>query len=283
MPFENSKPMNKSPKKLLHKLAFVYNFCFSIFLFVASSFLAISVKAQTQITEQQDWITRNQQNIVEEKKRNAEFETIKKEHDRKKKEEEKESQKLQPLVTGKTAACFSIKEIHLIDANSLSNYRKKKITAPFISKCLETKVLSDIIKAVNDYYQSQGYVTTQIKVPKQNLQNGIFELQIIEGKIEKISFGKDRLIENLQEFTAFGKAENSILNINDINQGMYQINRLQSNAAVMKIEPGSEIGNSKVAIDNNKKFPARFTIGKDNLGNDFTGVQRAIFLSASII
>lgn len=37
------------------------------------------------IIREQDWISRNQQNILEEKKRNTEFETIKKERERKKK------------------------------------------------------------------------------------------------------------------------------------------------------------------------------------------------------
>jgi hemolysin activation/secretion protein len=222
---------------------------------------------------QQDWITRNQQNIFEEKKRNSEFETIKKERKRKKKDEA-ENQKAQPLVTGKTAICFPIKEIHLLDANSLSSFHKKSITSPFIGKCMEAEILAEIVKTINNYYQDKGYVTAQVKVPSQNLQSGIFELQIIEGKIEKISLGKNRLIEKMQEFSAFGNAAGDVLNINNINQGMYQINRLQSNSAVMKIEPGSEIGDSKIVIDNNKKFPAKITISKDNLGNKFTGEQR---------
>jgi len=226
---------------------------------------------------QQDWITRQQQNMLEDKQRNTEFDSIKKEHERKKKEDEEEAKKSQPLVTGKIIKCVMISEIHLLDANSISNFRKKRIITPFIGKCMETETLANIIKAFNDYYQSKNYITTQVKVPKQNLQSGIFELQIIEGKVEKISFGKDRLIEKMQKFTAFGNAEGDVLKIDDINQGIYQINRLQSNQAVMKIEPGSEIGHSIIQIDNNKKFPAKFTISKDNLGNKFTGVQRTNF------
>jgi hemolysin activation/secretion protein len=224
---------------------------------------------------QQDWITRQQQSTLENEKRNTEFDSIKKEHERNKKEEE--AKKFQPLVTSKITKCILITEVHLLDANSLSNFRKKRIIAPFIGKCMQAETLANIIKAVNDYYQSKNYITTQVKVPKQNLQSGIFELQIIEGKIEKISFGKDRLIEKMQKFTAFGNAEGDVLKIDEINQGIYQINRLQSNQAVIKIEPGSEIGHSIIQIDNNKKFPAKFTIGKDNLGNKFTGVERTNF------
>ena len=250
------------------------------FLVISTFFSTTTLAQQSQdIINQQDWITRNQQNILEEKKRDSEFEAIKKDQDRKKKEEE-ENQKPQMLsVSEQSTVCFSIKKIKFQDANSLSWFRKKKLSAPFIGKCLEDKVLTDIVAVINNYYQSKGFITAQVLVPKQNLQSGIFELKIIEGKIEKIVFGKDRVIEKMQEFTAFGNAEGEILNINDINQGIYQINRLSSNAAVMKIEPGSFSGDSKIVIDNNKSFPARATISKDNLGNKFTGVQRLNFSS----
>ena len=253
-------------------------FCVVIF----AIFSGFSANAQTtqDAINQQDWISRNQQNILEEKKRDAEFENIKKEHERKKKEEQNQSNKPQFKISQKANSCFPIDEIKLLDANSLSKREQKKLTAPFLGKCFEEKVLSQLVVSVNQYYHSKGYVTVQIKIPKQNVESGLFELQIIEGKIEKISFGKDRVIEKIQEFMAFGNAEGEVLNINDINQGIYQINRLQSNQAVMKIEPGSVSGDSKIVIDNNKKFPAHATISKDNLGNKFTGVQRTTFSSS---
>lgn len=256
----------------LKKLYLLSFFAITILTFSLST---QSAKAAPDILNQQDWITRDQQNKLEETKRTKEMETIRKERERKKKEEENKKQQLE--VKGGTAACIPIKEIKMVDANSLSSSAKAKLAKPFIEKCFRADILSDIVAAVNDYYQNNGYVTTQVIVPKQNLQSGIFELQIIEGRIEKILFGKDHITDKMQKFTAFGNHRRSVLNLNDINQGMYQINRLQSNSAVMKIEPGTIYGDSKVVIDNNKKFPARFTVSKDNLGNDFTGVQRKNF------
>lgn len=230
------------------------------------------------LINQQDWITRNQQNILEEKKRDTELETIRKERERKKKEEMEKQE--QSKISGKTARCLAVKEVRLLGADLISPRQREKFISPFLAKCFEATALSELIKSIHDYYQNSGYITTQVIVPKQNLQNGILELQIIEGKIEKISLGKNGWRDKMQEFTAFGNAEGKALNIHGINQGIYQINRLQSNAAVMKIEPGSADGLSKINIENNKKFPARFTIGRDNLGNKFTGIQRTNFSSS---
>lgn len=257
---------------MLIKLKKLFLLVFLTNIFYTKSF----AQSSQDSVNQQDWIIRQQQNILEEKKRNIEFDLIKKQRELNKKNE-KEATKNQPIIRGEMSKCVVIKEIRLLDAKALSNFRKKKITMPFIGKCVDPETLASIIKSANDYYQNAGYVTTQIKVPKQNLQSGIFELQIIEGKIEKIIFGAERPIEKMQKFMAFGDAEGDVLNINDINRGIYQINRLQSNQAVMKIAPGSRTGESLITIDNKKKFPAKFTIGKDNLGNNFTGIQRTNF------
>ena len=260
---------------MLIKLKKLFLLVFLLNIFYTKSF----AQSPQDAINQQDWIIRQQQNILEDKKRNLEFDTIKKEHELNKKDE-KEASKTQSMIKGEMAKCVAIKEVRFLNSKVLSSFRQKKIVKPFIGKCLEAETLASIIKSVNNYYQNAGYITTQVKVPKQNLQSGIFELQIIEGRVGEIIFGKNRVIEKMQKFMAFGDAKGDVLNINDINQGIYQINRLQSNQAVMKIAPGSKVGESLITIDNNKKFPAKFTISKDNLGNNFTGIQRTNFSSS---
>jgi hemolysin activation/secretion protein len=260
---------------MLIKLKKLFLLVFLLNIFCTKSF----AQSTQEAINQQDWIMRQQQNILEDKKRNLEFDAIKKEREINKKIKQ-EQIKNQPMISGEMSKCALIKEVRLVDAKVLSSFRQKKIVKPFIGKCVEAETLANIIKSVNDYYHNAGYITTQIKVPKQNLQSGIFELQIIEGKIGEIIFGKNRTIEKMQKFMAFGDAKGEVLNINDINQGIYQINRLQSNQAVMKIAPGDRVGESLITIDNNKKFPAKFTISTDNLGNNFSGIQRTNFSSS---
>ena len=238
--------------------------CFSLPLFAQS--------VEKKSLNQQDRIIRNQQNSLEDKKRDLELKAIKKEYERSKKDKKATPEK---LVKGELKSCVKVVEIKLINANSLTKNEQRKIAKPFMGKCIGAGVLESLIKAVNGYYQNNGYITTQVKVPEQNLLSGKFELEIIEGKIEKIIFGKDRFFENMQEFGAFGMVKNKTLNIDDINQGMYQINRLESNAAITKIEPGSDVGYSIIKIDNNKKIPAKLILSRDNLGNEFTGVKRS--------
>ena len=247
-------------------------------LVAAILLFSFSAKADPTAVSEQDWITRNQQNILEEARRSKELEAIDKDRERRKKEDQGEIQQ-KFNASGKPKTCLPINEIRLIGANLLSFPRQKKLTSPFIGKCFESEILGEVVTKITNYYHGLGYVTTQVTLPKQNMQSGVLELKIIEGKIEKISLGQDRVIDKMQKFTAFGNIEGDVLDVNEINQGIYQINRLQSNRATMKIEPGSVDGESKILVENQKKFPLHATVGKDNLGNKFTGVQRANFSS----
>lgn len=251
----------------------ILTLCFFAALLFAD--LSYAQTSDQNLINQQDWITRQQQNKIEEDHRLRDQETILKERNRKKKEVEKDN-KLTP-ISGNPTECFPIKSIHLIDANSLSKRHQKKLISPFIGKCVEAKTLTEIITAIQTFYNEQGYVTARVSVPKQNIQSGNLELKILEGKIDEVIIGDNHFTDKMQEFTAFGFLEGDTLNLQDINQGIYQINRLPSNNATMKIEPAVNEGEAKVYISNKNKFPARATVGYDNLGNEFTGIHRTNF------
>lgn len=249
---------------------------FLITIFLLSSLNSYAQTVDQNAINQQDWITRQQQNKIEEDRRLKEQETIRIERARKKKESATES-KNQTSILENTAKCFQVKSIVLLEANSISKHQQKKLTSPFIGKCIEAKTLTQIITAIQTFYNDEGYVAARVVVPKQNIQSGNLELKILEGKIDEVIVGDNNFTDKMQEFTAFGLMEGDTLNLEEINQGLYQINRLPSNSATMKIEPATNEGEAKVYIANQKKFPARATIGYDNLGNDFTGVKRTNF------
>ena len=251
-----------------------------ILIFAAALLSPNLSQAQTnnqEIINQQDWITRQQQNKNEEEKRLKEEDTIKKERLRKKKEEP-EKDKEKPVISSKSADCFPIKEIKLIGANLMPKKKQNEILNSFTSKCFEPKTLTDLVSVLTNYYHSKGYAAAHPNIPKQNIQSGVLEIEMFEGKIEKVVIGEDRFVDKMQALTAFGAIKGDILQIDDINQGLYQINRLPSNNATMKIEPSDNFGEAVVLIANdNKKFPARANISYDNLGNDFTGIRRTNF------
>lgn len=241
-----------------------------------------SLRAQTvdqNLINQQDWVTRNLQNQIDEDKRVKEQKAIEKERNQNKKQINDDQEK--PTTLNDNQECIIIKSITLIDANLLTARQQKKLTSQFINKCAESKIVNQIINIVQNFYNQKGYVATRVLVPRQNIKSGQLQIKILEGKINKLFIGKNNFLKQMQKFTAFGIIDGKVLNLQDINQGLYQINRLPSNQATMKIEPAQKEGEANIYIEDKKQFPdnfpARATISYDNLGNDFTGVKRTNF------
>jgi hemolysin activation/secretion protein len=225
--------------------------------------------------ERQDQIIRMQQEEEKRRKTQREFEKIRREREQLKKqveesrEEEEESDKL--------SQCLTVKSIEIIGAESLSKKLKQRIINKFIGRCIDENILQKIVNETQNIYQKLGLVTTQILVPQQNITKGYLAIEVIEGKIEEIILNNNKFTDNMQLFTAFGFKEGKLLDIDDINQGIHQMNRLESNNAKMQIKPGEKTGYSKVIINNASEFPASVQIGYDNLGNEFTGERRTKF------
>lgn len=99
-------------------------------LVAAILFFPFSAKAQQAAVNAQDWITRNQQNSLDEEKRTQELENFQKNREGRKKEEEKEKN---IKISGQTAKCIPIKEIKLIGADSLLLIFSVGIFLPFFN------------------------------------------------------------------------------------------------------------------------------------------------------
>lgn len=240
-----------------------------IALFLGNISLAQNVN---RAINQQDWIMRQQQNNIDKKRREKQQEAIKKDLLRKENEQKDLANQLQ--ILDESGQCFTIKKINLIGANLPSLSQQKKLTSNFIGQCVGSKILDEIINKIQNFYAQKGYVLDRVFLPPQNIKTGNLSFEILEGKIEKFTINGGKLTSKMQEITAFGFIKGKRLNIKDIDQGIYQINRLSSNNAKMKISPGSKEGLANVIISNKQKFPAHLKATYDNLGNNFSGVRR---------
>ena len=247
---------------------FRFNLIFIIFLF--STFLLTPLVVLGADNEVEKFL-RNEERLLQEQQRAKEFEEIKKEREY---VTEPQIDDLQPESSTSDKNCFKIRSIKLEGVQLFSVHRQQKITKDYIGKCFSAVTLANLVKLVTNYYYNKGYTTTQIMVPKQNIKQGALILQVIEGRVSKVILNDNKATDNIQKFTAFGDIEDEFLNINDINQGIYQINRLNSQDAKMKIIPADKVGYSDIIVTKEQSYPVKAKIGYDNLGSDFTGIRK---------
>ncbi|WP_419786339.1 ShlB/FhaC/HecB family hemolysin secretion/activation protein [Pseudodesulfovibrio sp.] len=170
----------------------------------------------------------------------------------------------------KTGVCREIREIVLTGVTLLPEKVRKSLTAPYLNKCLYVedieKLLGEILKA----YIDRGYIAVRPYVQAQDLNSGRLEILIVEGKVERLIL-KDGNKHSVNLATAFPFVKGKTLNLRDIEQGLDQVNRLQSNHATMEVSPGDEAGASIVTISNKPTIPLSVSGTFDNLGGLSTG------------
>lgn len=171
-------------------------------------------------------------------------------------------------------ACIAIRKIRFEGATLFSADRLERLARPFEGKCLSLAEINEVLKKVTNLYVSKGYVTSRAVLGPQDISAGVLVVRIVEGKVEDIVLSPRSTMQPMQIKSIFPGVRDSVLDLRDIEQGLDQLNRLPSNAAAMRIEPGADMGGSRVVIDNVQQRTWRLIAGYDNFGQDNTGVAQ---------
>lgn len=163
---------------------------------------------------------------------------------------------------------FDVQGAELMDAGLLT-----VMTGEYAGRCLTLEQINTLLADISNWYLDRGYVTTKAYLPPQDLTTGTLQIVVIEGRVEDIRFspGQD---ERNRLRTAFPGREGDVLNIRDLEQGLDQLNRLPSNNAKLKLEPGEKTGETVVLIENQQSRRMRLTLTEDTTGSRSTGVRQ---------
>ena len=165
---------------------------------------------------------------------------------------------------------FFVKTIALktptITIKPLVNPKKiDKILNEYKNKDINILDLRALIKRLNEEYANEGYITTRVYLePNQNLQSGEIRLVALEGKIEDIILDEDTAKDKRRVFFAFTNEKDKILNISHIDNGIDNLNRVESNNSKINIVPGTKQGYSKIVIDSKKEKPVRLVLNYED-------------------
>ncbi|MDZ4817333.1 MAG: ShlB/FhaC/HecB family hemolysin secretion/activation protein [Verrucomicrobiota bacterium] len=172
---------------------------------------------------------------------------------------------------------FKVDSIELKGATLLSHDVVRSIVSRYEKSLLTRGLINKLMLDLTNAYIDAGYVTTRVYIPQQNLSSQKLKLQVVEGKIEKLSINKDGLRDRSKLWTAFPNSKGHYLNLRDLEQGLDQINRAPSGRAKLQMLPGEKPGESLVQIENKAINPYRFSTTFDNAGQKITGIERLRF------
>ncbi|CAM3398523.1 XhlB, XhlA hemolysin secretion/activation protein (TpsB) [Xenorhabdus nematophila ATCC 19061] len=171
--------------------------------------------------------------------------------------------------------CLAITGVYLQGITLLS-IRDLNTLSALPDSCITSNNINELSAEITNLYIAKGYITARVQFIPPN-SNGELGLNVVEGFIEAIE-GGDRWVNSR---TLFPNLTNKPLNLNQLDQGLDQANRLRSNKTTLDILPGTVNGGSIIKLYNQHTSPWRITTTTDNYGQKNTGkwINR---LSASI-
>lgn len=140
-------------------------------------------------------------------------------------------------------------------------------------QCLGPAAISELAARIGRRILAQGYSTTRVTVPEQDLSTGTLTLTLLPGIIRTIRFADPARESGWR--TAFPAAPGDLLNLRDLEQGLEQIKRLPSQEMEIDIVPGDQTGESDVVLDLKRSKPWRLSASLDDGGVRSTGKLQA--------
>ncbi|WP_445116766.1 ShlB/FhaC/HecB family hemolysin secretion/activation protein [Acinetobacter sp. WZC-1] len=143
-------------------------------------------------------------------------------------------------------------------------------------QCVGTESLQNIVRYGQNELIRQGYITTQLAVQPQDLNQGVLRLDLYPGRIDRI-ISRDHAITKIGLYSALPLSGGEILNLRKIDQGLENLKRVSGREVDIRIEPavaedGTErAGYSHVVVSAKPYRKATVSIGADNSGYKSTG------------
>ncbi len=173
--------------------------------------------------------------------------------------------------------CFVISDFRFTGARAQRLSWLMHDLHPVLGQCVGVKGLDRIASALDAHLIALGYATSRVSFPPQDLRNGVLTIHLDVGTVAAVR------LENAQGKpdtawgtwrNAFPTAAGDILNIRDLEQGIEQMDRLQSQAVHTQILPG-DAPNSSVIVIQRQEAPLvdriHGGVTLDNSGNRLLG------------
>jgi hemolysin activation/secretion protein len=164
-----------------------------------------------------------------------------------------------------SAQCLPIAGVYLQGVTLLSPADLSALSA-LPQQCISSNDINRLSRELTRLYVAKGYITARVQFIRPNKQREL-GLRVTEGFIEKIE-GGDRWVNSRLLFPGL---EGKPLKLTQLDQGLDQANRLQSNTTRLDILPGQQVGGSIIRLRNDHAKPWQLIAGTDNYGQKNTG------------
>lgn len=138
-----------------------------------------------------------------------------------------------------------------------------------VGRCLGAQGIAQLIGRAQDALIAQGFVTSRVLAPPQDLSGGTLVLQVLPGRIQRIRLTQPNDRASLRP--ALPMREGDVLQLRDMEQALENLKRVPTAEADIQIEPGQAPGTSDLVVSWSQSKPWRIALTADDSGAPSSG------------
>lgn len=177
-----------------------------------------------------------------------------------------DTEKIPPLSI---KSCIHLNNIEVTGVTKISHRSIEATTKPWKGRCVSIKDINIILEELNTLYIRNRLVTSRAYLPKQDISGGYLKIIMLENKIGSFDFSGNA--HSSHEITAFPWVRGGVLNLNELEQGLDNMNRLTEWEASLKFLPRTKDTDTVVHIDVPKTSKFHGQVLTDNYSQSNSG------------
>jgi hemolysin activation/secretion protein len=181
-------------------------------------------------------------------------------------------------VLGQTSSSSSllIKGFSFFGNTVVSTSELETLTQPYVGHDLDLPALELVAELVAEHYKRKGYTLASAYIPQQNIQFGMVEIAILEGRLGKISVSGNRFYSTEFIRGSFAKAmEEQVIRNVALERALLLLNEYPDLKVSAVLEPGGSTGSTNVQAKVEDKRPIHASLDFNNYG--FNTISRYRF------
>lgn len=172
---------------------------------------------------------------------------------------------------------FTLKDLHITGAKMLPEETFRSLYAKLIGQTVKLSNILDVADGIEKIYRDKGYILVRAYVPPQRVRDGVFAINVVEGKIAHVTVQggtpatQDKIKQYLQP-----SVDQAPLPLVSMERSLLLSNDLPGTTASGVLKPSEDVpGASDLVVNVNQP---RFTggLGSDNRGSRYSGLWTLI-------
>jgi hemolysin activation/secretion protein len=187
-------------------------------------------------------------------------------------------QPTRPALKAPDSARFLVKGFRITRSTAFSEAELLALLKDLVGKELSLDDLQRAADVITRHYRDRGYFVARAYVPAQEIRDGIVEITVLEGRLDRVSvkpIGKTRLREQVVASTLQNALPpGGLIREDDLERGLLLINDLPGVDVRAVLQPGATIGSTDLtaALSEGPLFSGE--VDFDTYGNKFSGAYR---------